>query len=91
MSQKKETAYNFIALVSLYNKEKNAPSEKDINQLCWKAQMKLDLTKKQEMMMLMLCSDVWVPLKVSKSRKQTLKFSFEPKNKQTYFCISALA
>ena len=30
-------------------------------------------------------------LKVSKSRKQILKFSFEPKNEQKYFCISALA
>ena len=30
-------------------------------------------------------------LKVSKSRKQILKFSFEPKNKRKYFCISALA
>ena len=30
-------------------------------------------------------------LKVSKSQKQILKFSFEPKNKQKYFCISALA
>ena len=30
-------------------------------------------------------------LKVSKSRKQILKFSFEPKNKQKYFCIYALA
>ena len=32
----------------------------------------------------------WAP-KVSKSRKQILKFSFEPKNEQKYFCISALA
>ena len=30
-------------------------------------------------------------LKVSKSRKQILKVSFEPKNKQKYFRISALA
>ena len=30
-------------------------------------------------------------LKVSKSRKQILKFSFEPKNRIKYFCISALA
>ena len=30
-------------------------------------------------------------LKVIKSRKQILKFSFEPKNEQKYFCISALA
>ena len=30
-------------------------------------------------------------LKVSKSQKQILKFSFEPKNEQKYFCISALA
>ena len=29
-------------------------------------------------------------LKVSKSRKQVLKFSFEPKNEQKYFCIFAL-
>ena len=29
-------------------------------------------------------------VKVSKSRKQILKFSFEPKNEQKYFCISAL-
>ena len=28
-------------------------------------------------------------LKVSQSRKQILKFSFEPKNEQKYFCISA--
>ena len=30
-------------------------------------------------------------VKVSKSRKQILKFSFEPKNKRKYFFISALA
>ena len=30
-------------------------------------------------------------LKVSKSRKQISKFSFEPKNERKYFCISALA
>ena len=30
-------------------------------------------------------------IKVSKSRRQILKFSFEPKNEQNYFCISALA
>ena len=30
-------------------------------------------------------------LKVSKSQKQILKFSFEPKNEQKYFCISAVA
>ena len=30
-------------------------------------------------------------LKVIKSRKQILKFSFEPKNERKYFCISALA
>ena len=30
-------------------------------------------------------------LKVSLSRKQILNFSFEPKNEQKYFCISALA
>ena len=30
-------------------------------------------------------------LKVSKSQKQILKFSFEPKNERKYFCISALA
>ena len=30
-------------------------------------------------------------LKVSKSQKQILKFSFEPKSEQKYFCISALA
>ena len=30
-------------------------------------------------------------LKVSKYRKQILKFSFELKNGQKYFCISALA
>ena len=30
-------------------------------------------------------------LKVSKSQKQILKFSFEPKNEPKYFCISALA
>ena len=30
-------------------------------------------------------------LKVSKSRMQILKFSFEPKNKGKYFCIFALA
>ena len=29
--------------------------------------------------------------KVGKSRKQILKFSFEPKNEQKHFCISALA
>ena len=29
-------------------------------------------------------------LKVSKSRKQILKFSLEPKNEPKYFCISAL-
>ena len=30
-------------------------------------------------------------LKVSKSRKQILKFSFEPKSERKHFCISALA
>ena len=30
-------------------------------------------------------------LKVNKSQKQILKFSYEPKNEQNYFCISALA
>ena len=30
-------------------------------------------------------------LKVSKSRKQILKFSLEPKNERKYFCNSALA
>jgi hypothetical protein len=30
-------------------------------------------------------------VKVSKSWKQILKFSFEPKKEQKYFCISALA
>ena len=30
-------------------------------------------------------------LKVSKSQKQILKFSFEPKNERKYFCTSALA
>ena len=30
-------------------------------------------------------------VKVSKSRKQILKFSFEPKNERKYFCIPALA
>ena len=30
-------------------------------------------------------------LKVSKSPKQIVKFSFEPKNERKYFCISALA
>ena len=30
-------------------------------------------------------------LKVSKSRKKILNFSFEPKNEKKYFCISALA
>ena len=30
-------------------------------------------------------------IKVSKSRKQILKFSFELKNERKYFCISALA
>ena len=30
-------------------------------------------------------------LKVSKSQKQILKFSFEPKNERKYFCIFALA
>jgi hypothetical protein len=29
--------------------------------------------------------------KISKSRKQILKFSFGPKNEQKYLCISALA
>ena len=29
-------------------------------------------------------------LKASKSRKQILKFSFEPKNERKYFSISAL-
>ena len=31
------------------------------------------------------------PTKVSKSRKQILKFSFEPKNERKHFCISGLA
>ena len=30
-------------------------------------------------------------LKVSKFRKQILKFSFAPKKERKYFCISALA
>ena len=30
-------------------------------------------------------------VKVSKSQKKILIFSFEPKNEQKYFCISALA
>ena len=30
-------------------------------------------------------------LKVSKSQKQILNFSFEPKNELKYFCITALA
>ena len=30
-------------------------------------------------------------LKVSKHQRQILKFSFEPKTEQKYFCISALA
>ena len=34
---------------------------------------------------------LFAQLKVSKSRKQILKFSFEPKNERKYFCISALA
>ena len=33
---------------------------------------------------------IYLFLKVSKSRKQILKLSFEPKNEQKYFCISAL-
>ena len=42
------------------------------------------------------CEKVWFvdlsgPLKVSKSQKQILKFSFEPKTERKYFCISALA
>ena len=32
-----------------------------------------------------------IKLKVSKSQMQILKFSFEPKNEQKYFCIFALA
>ena len=32
-----------------------------------------------------------VNIKVSKSLKQILKYSFEPKNEQKYFYISALA
>ena len=32
-----------------------------------------------------------VVIKVSKSQKQILKFSFEPENERKYFCISALA
>ena len=32
-----------------------------------------------------------MPLKVSKSWKQILKFSFEPKRERKYFCISVLA
>ena len=32
-----------------------------------------------------------LPLKVSYPRKQILNFSFEQKNQQKYFCISALA
>ena len=38
---------------------------------------------------------LWKPqissIKISKSRKQILKFSFEPKNEQKYFCMSDLA
>ena len=33
----------------------------------------------------------WKAVKVSKSRKQILKFSFAPKNERKHFCISALA
>ena len=43
---------------------------KNIHQLWWKAQMKLDLTKKQEMMMLMLCLDVWAPLEFPTKKKK---------------------
>ena len=32
---------------------------------------------------------LYLLIKVSKSRKQISKFSFEPKIKQKYFCISA--
>ena len=32
-----------------------------------------------------------IVLKVSRSQKQILKFSFEPKNERFYFCISGLA
>ena len=38
-----------------------------------------------------MCGKNGVILKVSKSRKQILKFSFEPKNERKYFCIFALA
>ena len=35
--------------------------------------------------------EFWDFKKYSKSRKQILKFSLEPKNEQKYFCISDLA
>ena len=36
--------------------------------------------------------NLWkIKIKVSQSRKQILKFSFEPKTERKYFCISALA
>ena len=34
---------------------------------------------------------IMICLKVSNSQKQILKFSFEPKIEQKYFCISAIA
>ena len=34
---------------------------------------------------------LYLSLKVSKSQKQFLKFSFAPKNERKHFCISALA
>ena len=37
------------------------------------------------------CNLLVLNLKVSKSRKQILKFSFAPKNNRKCFCISALA
>ena len=36
-------------------------------------------------------NESFLAAKVSKSQKQILKFSFEPKTEQKYFCIFALA
>ena len=47
-------------------------------------------TSKNELIKKWLLSLNLKNLKVSKSQKQILKFSFEPKNERKYFCISAL-
>ena len=53
----------------------------DLGKFWWPVRMLVKVKKKKKNL----------ELKVSKFRKQDLKFSFEPKTEPKYFCISALA